>query len=201
MPSMTPQEMTAGQVAKAVSNYRTMLEKHGPDFPSDAVQAVLGDPGFAEAQLQLLRARVEMRTGILTRDVLIDLSLVGMQAINATGRKQYANKAVVATMPHAQNTQAKIHFFNGGRYLPVGEVQAEVEKRGFKSLVDPHTLAAFNTANPEFADTHPNCTQWVGVDGKFCYEAVDRWNDERDVSVSRHDVAWDGSWWFAALGE
>lgn len=58
---MTPQEMTTGQISKAVANYRAMLEKHALDFPADAVQSVLGDHNFAVEQLRLFRERVEAK--------------------------------------------------------------------------------------------------------------------------------------------
>lgn len=197
---MTLQEMTTGQIAKAVANYRAMLEKHAGNFPSDAVQVVLGDPDFAAQQFTLFRERVEARSGIIVRDFVVDLNLVGMVAINATGRAKYLNNRVVAKMPRATVPNGKLHFFQIGRYTPAGEVEAEYSKRGLVA-VDPHTLAAFNAANPEFADECPNGTQWKDTDGDFCYATFDRWLDKRDVYVDQNDNDWSDGWWFAGVSK
>lgn len=197
---VTLQEMTKGQINKAMGNYHAMLMKHAPNFPADAVQAVLGDPDFAAAQFGLFRERVEARSGMIVHDFAVDLTLVGMAAINATGRTKYVNDHVVETMPRATVPNGKLHFFQTGRYTPAAEVEAEYSKRGLVA-VDPHTLAAFNAANPEFADERPNSTQWKDADGGFCYAGFSRWLGGRRVHVDRGDDDWSGFWWFAGVGK
>jgi hypothetical protein len=192
--------MTPKQVNKFIGNIRAMLEKHALNFPSDAVQAVLGDPDFAAQQFTLFRERVEARSGVIVRDFSVDLSLVGMDAVNATGRAFYGDKNVVANMPRATLPEGKLQFFQTGRYTPVGEVDAEYAKRGLRP-VDPHTLCAFNAANPEFADTHPNGTQWKDIKGNFCCACFDRSSGERGVFVLQFDVVWGDDWWFAGVGK
>ena len=197
---MTLQAMTTGQIAKAVANFRAMLEKYAGDFPSDAVQTVLGDSDFATAQFSLFREQVELRSGIIVRDFTVDLTLVGMAAIEATGRAKYVNADVVASMPGATAPEGKLHFFQTGRYTPVAEVKAEYSKRGLVA-VDPHILCAFNAANPEFTDERRNGTQWKDAKGDFCCAAFRRCGDGRFVSVDRSDDGWSVGWWFAGVGK
>lgn len=141
-----------------------------------------------------------MSTNILVRDFTVDLNLVGMAAINATGRVKYVNDRVVANMPRATVSEGKLHFFQTGRYTTVAQVEAEYSKRGLVA-VDPHTLCAFNAANPEFADERPNGTQWKDANGDFRYATFSRWNGERSVDVLRSDRGWNDGWWFAGVGK
>lgn len=197
---MTPQEMTVRQITKVVANYRAMLEKHADNFPSDAVQAVLGNPDFAADQFNLFRERVEAQSGIITRDFTVDLSLVGMDAINATGRKFYGSKDVANSMPRATVANGMLHFFQTGRYTPVGELPQEANKRGL-ILVDPHSLSGFVSANQDFVDTHPVGTQWLDANGNVCYASFNRWNGERFAYVNQSDDDWLDYWWFAGVGK
>ena len=197
---MTLQEMTAGQISKAVANYRAMLEKHAGNFPVDVVQDVLGDRDFAAAQFALFCERVEARSGIIVRDFTVCFRLVGMAAIEATGRAKYVHANVVASMPGPTAPEGKLHFFQTGRYTPAAEVEAEYSKRGLVA-VDPHTLAAFNAANPEFADERPNVTQWKDADGGFCYATFGGWRGMRRVGVGHSDGGWFDCWWFAGVGK
>ena len=193
-------DMTLPQINKFLGNLRAMLEKSVVGLPSEAVQAVLGDPDFAVAQLALFRERVEARSGLIVRDFAVDPTIVGMDAINATRRAFYGDKDVVGTMPHATVPNGQLHFFQTGRYTPVGELEAEYAKRELVAC-DPHTLCAFNAANPEFADTHPNGTQWKDAGGNFCYAVFNRWDVERRVSVSRSGDDWSDGWWFAGFSK
>ncbi len=139
-----------------------------------------------------------MSDNIIIRDFVCDTDLIGMDAINATGCKKYVTDSMVEAMPRATLQSGQIHFFKVGTTLKVGQPAQEAAKRGLR-LVDPHTLAAFNAANPEFADTHPNGTEWDDASGNACCAAFDRWGGGRSVSVGRNDNFWYGSWWFAAV--
>lgn len=197
---MTLQEMTDGQISKAVANYRAMLEKYAGNFPVDAVQAVLGDRDFAAQQFALFRDRVEARSGIIIREFTVCFRLVGMAAIEATGRAKYVHANVVASMPGPTAPEGKLHFFQTGRYTPAAEVEAEYSKRGLVA-VDPHTLCAFNAANPEFANERPNVTQWKDAKGDFCYASFFGWDGGRVVYVDLSDDGWYDYWWFAGVGK
>jgi hypothetical protein len=135
---------------------------------------------------------------ILVPLVIVDLDLIGMAMINATGRKTHMNNDIVATMPRARVKRATLNFFQTGRRTPVGELDAEAEKRGL-ILADPHTLTSFNAEHPEFADTFPNGTQWRVGSGDFCYVAFYISEDERRVNVFRRNDDWTGREWIAGF--
>ena len=138
---------------------------------------------------------------IITRDFTCDPAITGMDAINATGREKYVTDSVVEAMPHATSESGQTHFFKVGKTLKVRQPAQEAAKRGLR-LVDPHTLVAFNAANPEFADTHPNATEWDDENGNACYAAFRRWfHDKRVVCVDQFDLDWDDLWWFAGFSQ
>jgi hypothetical protein len=188
------------QINKAVSNYRALLESRGVKFPTDAFQSVLGNQAFATAQFELMRDYVEMSTGILVRDVTVDLSLTGMDAIRATGRKFYGSEHLANNMPRATYQGGQIHFFKVGKWINKHGPLIEAKRRGFSAMANPHSLAAYNAKHPEFADTHPNATTWPGDEqDEVCYAAFRRWHGRRDVDVSQGGNVWFDDWWLAAV--
>jgi hypothetical protein len=58
-------QITEGQINKSVADYRAMLEKHAPQFGSEAVQIVLGQSDFAKEQLEVFCRRVEMVSNMI----------------------------------------------------------------------------------------------------------------------------------------
>ena len=137
---------------------------------------------------------------IMSYEFTVDLNLVGMDAIRASGCQFYGDESVVAAMSRATVARGKIRFFKAGRFVPAHKKEAECAKYGLKP-VDPHTLAAFNMANPEFADSHPNCTQWVDEEGKLCCAFFYGRHDVRYVRVHRNIGAWDDRWWLAGVSK
>lgn len=138
---------------------------------------------------------------IIIRDFVVDLALVGMAAIDATGWEKYVSESVVEAMPRATTPTGQIHFFCVGKRLKrlgPGEAAIEAVKRCLH-LCDPHTLAAFNAANPQFADTHPNLTEWVNKAGEPCYASFARWGADPHVFIEQKDKLWDEFWWFAGV--
>jgi hypothetical protein len=85
---------------------------------------------------------VRMQLGIISLGVDVDPNLIGMAALDATGRNKYVDQQVVAVMPRATPGRgfSVIHFFQAKRIVPVGEVDAEYVKQWLVA-VDPHTLA------------------------------------------------------------
>ena len=68
--TMTPSKaMTDGQIAKAVANYRALLEKYAGEFDSKAVQTVLGQSQLADEQFSVFRRRVESISEMIVREV------------------------------------------------------------------------------------------------------------------------------------
>lgn len=138
----------------------------------------------------------EMLGNLIVRHVSVNRSRSAQEAIDATGRNKYLDDNVVATMPQGEGDEADVFFFKLARIASDEEVEKEYELRGYKPA-DPYALAAVNEADPSFADEHPNCTHWKDANGNWCYVAFNRWNDERDVYVFRHDFGWSDYWWFA----
>ena len=198
---MTPsteqqKEMSEGQINKAVASHRALLEKYAPQFDAVAVQQVLGDPEYVAEQVAVLRKRVEAVSGLIVHHVTVNRTRSPQEAIDATGRSKYLTDSVVASMPQGMGDEAEVFFFKLGRYISDADLDKEYELRGLKPA-DPYTLAAVNEADPAFADDHPNSTHWEDVDGKWCYAAFDRLDDERGVDVDRSGGEWGGAWWFA----
>jgi hypothetical protein len=195
MQSMTP-SMTDGQVDKLVANFRAHVVKHANEIGSEAAQVALGASELAAEMFAPFRKRAEAVSGMIIRHVAVDLSLSAQDAIKATGRAMYLNDSVVATMPRGVSTEVDVHFFRLGRYVGSADLLKEYELRGLEP-VDPFLLAAVNQADPAFADSHPNGTQWTDAKGKFCCTLFHRWNDERIASVYQDGGGWCGYWWFA----
>lgn len=195
---MTLSEMTAGQIDKAVANFRALLEKHSKNYDQDAVQTVLGQKEFIDKVFTLFQDRVEAVSGMIVRKVKVDRSLSPVGLLRATGRVQYVNGIVVAEMPKGEGDEVEVVFFNLGCYVSDDILEKEYEIRGLKPA-DPYSQAAVNTVDPAFADKHPNGTHWKDENGNWCYSAFDRWGGEREVNVGQSDDDWDDDWWFAGL--
>lgn len=141
--------------------------------------------------------RIDVLPRIIILPFVVDPALVGMAAIDATGRVKNVDERVVEAMPRATVATGQIHFFNVGWELAAGELPSVAARLGLH-LVDPHTLAAFNAANPGFAYTRPNTTEWVNEAGEPCYATFTRWLDNRTVYVGQIKVRGD-HWWFAGV--
>ncbi len=199
MTTSTPsQTTTAGQIDKAVSNYRALLEKHSREFSSEAVQVALGQPKLAEDQLVVFRKHVEALSDPIVRRVTVNRARSLKEAIDATGREQYLNNEVVTSAPRGNSDEVEVIFFKLGRYVSDAELEKEFDLRDL-TPVDPHSLTAINQADPTFADNHPNGTHWQDADKKWCYAAFGRYVVGRDVRVLRGGGDWNDSWWFAGV--
>lgn len=206
--TMTPsavesRQATAGQIDKAVANYRALLEKHSQEFDSSAVQVVLGQSELAGEMLAVFRKRVEAVSDMIVRRVKVNRTRNPQEVLDATGRKQYTDRKVVDSMPKGEGEEVEVVFFkpdltrrNG--YISDADLDKEYELRGLKPA-DPYSVAAVNETDPAFADEKPHGTHWKNADGNWCFAAFDHWRDERHVSVDRIDHGWDVSWWFGGL--
>lgn len=197
--------MTDGQIDKAVDVYRAMLRKHQKEFESEAVQCVIMSNDYVNEQLGVLRKRVEMISGIIVRRVKVDRTRTPQAALKATGRNFYGNDSVVETMPRGEGNEVDVHIFKPEvwEYTRPGYMSGEDLDKAYarRNLVpaDSYSTAAVNEADPAFADERPNATHWKDANGKWCYTAFDRWDDERDVAVRRDGLGWDDFWSFAGL--
>ncbi len=197
---MTPSaetEMTDGQIDKVVDVFRAGLRKHRGEFQAGPVQEALGGPDTSKKIVAAFRECVERFSNMITRVVEIVQDRTPEQALTATGRNQYTDKKVVATMPRGTGKgPKKVTFFKIGRVVTDEELEAEFASRNLKPT-DPFTLAAINEADPAFADEHPNSIHWKDAGGNWCYEAFGRWRGERNVHVHRNDGRWLDCWRFA----
>lgn len=195
---MTPSEVkaaTAEQINKAVANYRTMLEKHAPQFQAAPFQTVLGQSEFARAQFELLRSRVEAASSIIIRRVKVDRSRSPRKVVSATGRTEYyIDDKVLATMPEGEDgEEVDVWFIPTKRYVHASEVPTFLAQYGL--VPDPRAQAAVNEADPAFADEHPNVSQW----GYNCCLAFSRWGGKRALDCRRHDGGWHDGWSLAGV--
>lgn len=197
---------TDGQISKAIGNYRALLEKHAPEFTSEAFQKGLGHPNLAIEMFALLRKYIEMFSKLITRVVSgIERTLSPKEVLKNTGRKQYVENDVVETIPRGMGDTKTIVLFKldlSERDGVISDDNLEKEFRLRKLKPDPYTLAKVNQDDPTFADKYPNATHWRDENGKWCYVVFRQWiDDERIVSVSRNDNWWDDAWWFAGVPE
>lgn len=142
--------------------------------------------------------QIGTESNLIIRHVKVDRSLNPQEVLDTTGRRQYTDPDVVASMPKGEGDEVDVVFFNLDRYVTEDELEKEYELRGLKSA-DPYSLAAVNRDDPTFADTNPNGTHWKGADGKWCSAAFGQWDVERRVGVDRRGDVWSGLWWFAGV--
>ncbi len=204
-PSAEFRVTTARQVDKAVANYRALLEKHSPEFNSEAVQEVLGQAELAGEQFAVFRRRVEAVSNMIVRRVKVNRSRTPQQMLDATGRRQYTDRKVVDAMPRGDGEEVEVCFFkpDASAYqdglMSDEEMERQCELRGMESA-DPYSLAAVNEADPAFADQMPNATHWKDANGNWCYAAFGRWFvDGRGVRIHRICDDWYGRWFVAGV--
>ena len=194
----TSQEITEGQIGRVLEILGAQLRKHKAEFPSEAVQQALGVSTLPKELLQVFRSHVEVVSNFVIRTVRVNRTRTRSEAIDATGRVKYLHDDVVQEMPSAEWEEGEIIFFKIGKDISCKQLEEEYEKRGLVP-VDPVALAAFNEAEPTFADEHPNATQWKDAYGKYCYALFERWSGARHVRVHRSGRAWDDPYSFAGV--
>ena len=196
--TMTPSVMTEGQVDKLIATFVAAVRKHREEFELDAVQQVLGVDNLGMELLDPFRRRVEALSNLIVRRIKVDRTHTPQQVLDATGRKQYVNSAVVSTMPAGEGEEVEVVFFKVGRFLKPSEVSGEFALRNL--MPDPRAQAAVNKADPAFADQHPNGTQWQDAEGNYNFLTFDQWDvGERRVDCNRGDDEWGDDWWFAGV--
>jgi hypothetical protein len=134
---------------------------------------------------------------MIVRRVKVNRNLNPQEVLDATGRNQYTDKSVVATMPRGEDEETDVYFFQLGRYVSNADLVKEYELRGIEP--DPYAQAQVNTDDPDFAKEKPNGTQWKDKDGKWCFVTFNLWNGRRNVSVGRGGGGWLDDWWFAGV--
>lgn len=192
--------ITDGQIGKASELLTSILRKNSKEFPSDTVQQVLKNQGgqLAKDLLAVFRKYMDSASNLMTRVVKVDRTRSPQDALKATGRNLYITDSVVASMPNGTDEEVEVIFFKLDREVSNDNLMKEYELLGLDP-VDPHTLAAVNEENPEFADKHPHGTQWKDSNGKWCCAAFSCWGGDRYVRVRQDGRDWHGHWWFAGV--
>ena len=199
--NMTPstEPLSEGQITKLNQNMTAKLLKHKNELPSNLFQQILGDETLLDEMYASIRKRVDAISNLIVRTATVNRKRSAKEALTATGRVQYVTDSVVAEMPNGTAEEVEVLFFNLGRTVSNAELDKEYELRGLKPA-GPFSLAAVNEADPAFADTKPNGTQWKNAKGKYCFASFRRWDDGlRYVSVRQRDFDWDDRWWFAGV--
>lgn len=201
--TVTASPMTDGQIENVVAKLRDALRKHRNEFGSESVQQVLGVENLGMELLAPFRQRVEAVSNLIVRRVKVNRTRTPQAALDATGRKQYTDQAVVDAMPRGEGDEAEVVFFkpdascykNG--LISMAEVDRQYELRGL--VPDPYATEAVNEADSAFADLHPNAVQWQAAGGGWCCAAFDGWHGERDVDVNRRGSDWSDGWEFSGV--
>lgn len=136
---------------------------------------------------------VQLPEGTIIRHAHVDRTRTPQEVISATGRVEYVDKDILATMPQGEGDKVDVHFIPTKRFVPAKEVPAFLAQYGL--VPDPRAQAAVNEADSAFADTHPNSTQW----GNNCYLTFARWGGERGVGCYRRDGGWRDGWFLSGV--
>ncbi len=132
----------------------------------------------------------------------------GRDMLASFGRKQFIELQAVAAMPDADPNEKEIFFVKPPPkigYLNKGKELRECCRLHRPSTplkpANPHSVAAFNKSQRDFADKHPNATQRVieGNNPEFYYLSCGRYGQDRGVYVSSRTYGWDTLWWFGMV--
>lgn len=199
--AMTPSEgVSREQLGRFLDKFEIRLRGAGfkkEDFQKGILE--IPETPLMDELLAVVSRFVAMVVNTIVHVVTgIDRGRKPQEAIDATGRRQYVDREVVATMPRCDGDQVELEFFKldlsaRGGWISNSDLQKEFESR--KLVPDPMAQIAFNKANPAFADDHPNATLWKDADGKWCYLAF-YLCVERRVDCGRNEHGWHENWWF-----
>lgn len=195
--SIDTEEITKQQITKFMVLLQSALRKSG--LKKKPVQVVMKQQGKALVRewLATVQRHVDEMSNFIHRIAKVVRSRSPLQVVDATKRAKYISEDVLATMPKGKGNKKKVVFFKENKFISPEDLV-----RKFKDLrlePDPYALAAVNEADPEFADTYPNCTQWKDGEGNWCYIAFGRYGGERYVDVDRNDHDWHDDWWFGGV--
>jgi hypothetical protein len=196
--SMTPSEMTVGQIGKVQELVGAGLRK--ANLPSGPAQKVLETQGDAIVTefVASFRRRVEAISDMIILHVQVDRTRTPQQILDTTGRTQYTDHNVVDSMPRGEGDEDDVYFFKVGRFISDADLKKEYKLRGLVPA-DPYAQAQVNIDDPAFADEHPNGTHWKDADGRWCFASFYQWLVGRGVLVDRNDGGWNDDWWFAGV--
>jgi len=193
MTHVRTQSITNGQIGQINDRLATKLRESG--LLAEAVQGVLKMPGNAAIDeiVEVFRKHVEAQSDIIVRRVRVDRTRTPQEVVDATGRTQYVDKNILATMPQGEGDEVDVYFIPTKRFVPAKEVPAFLAQYGL--VPDPRAQAAVNEADSAFADKYPNGSQWVDN----CYLTFYRWRGGRDVRCDRSVSDWLDFWFLSGV--
>lgn len=129
----------------------------------------------------------------IVRVFRVDRARTPQAALDATGRKQYVDGNIVATMPTKGPVEGEMEFFrpHASSYMNDDYVSDEVIVREYEALEldsDPLALAAVNESDSAFADKYQNCACWPLEGGGYGFLMFDNWDGEHNVRCGRISV-------------
>ena len=208
--SMTPSAeatpISGPQIGKINDKLGIALRQSG--IPSVATQQVLETQGeeLTKELVAVIRTRVEALASLITRNVPVNRARTPQQALDATGRRQYINQAVVDAMPRTKTEGievVEVGFFKPRPCAFVDGIMTDdrlaAEYGYFGLKPDPIAVAAVNEADPDFATKHPNAVHWKDKDGKYCFAAFSRWRGRPSVRVPRFAYDWRDNYVFGGV--
>lgn len=146
---------------------------------------------------KFFRGSVMLGLNIFSRVFETDINLVGMAAINATGRSPFVDIAVVSAMPKPTMSEGQLHFFPLLGKMSCREIKEELGRCGYV-LANPYNLIGFVISNPDFVEIYPVATMW-DVNEKFYNIQFRNSSGLRHVCVVEHSDYWGGDYWFASV--
>jgi len=146
---------------------------------------------------------------MFSRRVSVDLALTPQQALDATGRLQGTNPAVVAAMPKGRAEEELFFFRPRPEAYRCGIISDEALEKEFDFLnlkpASPFSLAKANQDDPALADSYPNGTHFKDASCGWCFASFYRRGGERCLSVTfnedffRYDDDWNEVWWIVGV--
>ena len=187
---MSAQQKQMTKLAAALVEFSEQFSRMSREDCQWAIQNTKEAIGlFVEAvRNRSISALVGLPEGTVIRRATVDRSRTPQEVVDATGRREYIDKDVLATMPLGEGDEVDVYFIPAKRFVPASEVPAFLAQYGL--VPDPRAQAAVNEADPAFADEHPNGSQW----GNSCCLLFNRWDDGRRVFCNRYDGDWDDDW-------
>ena len=110
--SMNPSEVATGeQIGKVQDILGAGLRK--ADLPKEPFQKVIETQGgqLVAELVAVVRKYVEMVSDLIIRRVNVNRGRTPQEVLDATGRKQYTDSAVVAKMPPGEGGEQEVFFF------------------------------------------------------------------------------------------
>lgn len=147
-----------------------------------------------------------MITGFITSPVRVNRKRSPRQMLESTRRQLYVEDwSIVESVPKGEMEEVQISLFKldlGDRRNSLMD-EALLREYDFRDLspADLYTVAAFNEANPTFADKKPNATLWKNLApcGGWGFATFERLLIQPSVAIDRNRGFWQDLWWFAGV--